>query len=108
MTTALKPYEGIADLYIIDPDGYMIRKWNSKELNVGVLLESFTLPLYPKGQLISKCSFVAFKSPKIPTKFFSMKKKRSKNQKSSVSESKYNPPISGRYKVPLFFDSSYF
>ena len=48
MTTALKPYEGIADLYIIDPDGYMIRKWNSKELNVGVLLESFTLPLYPK------------------------------------------------------------
>jgi CD109 antigen len=48
LTTALKPYEGIADLYIIDPDGYMIRKWNSKELNVGVLLESFTLPLYPK------------------------------------------------------------
>ena len=70
MTTALKPYEGIADLYIIDPDGYMIRKWNSKELNVGVLLESFTLPLYPKGQLISKCPFVAFKSPKKPTIFF--------------------------------------
>ena len=48
MTTALKPYEGIADLYLIDPDGYVIRKWQSKELNVGVLLESFTLPLYPK------------------------------------------------------------
>ena len=48
LTTSLKPYEGIADLYIIDPDGYIIRKWNSKELNVGVLLESFTLPLYPK------------------------------------------------------------
>ena len=48
LTTALQPYNGIADLFMIDPDGYVIRKWNSKELNVGVLTENFQLPLYPK------------------------------------------------------------
>lgn len=48
LTTDLKPFEGIVDLFILDPDGYVIRKWNSKELNVGVLMESFTLPDYPK------------------------------------------------------------
>lgn len=37
LTTALQPYNGIADLFIMDPDGYTIRKWNSEELNVGVL-----------------------------------------------------------------------
>ena len=37
LTTALQPYNGIADLFILDPDGYTIRKWNSEELNVGVL-----------------------------------------------------------------------
>ena len=41
LTTALQPYTGIADLFIIDPDGYIIRKWNSKELNNGVLSGSF-------------------------------------------------------------------
>ena len=30
LTTALRPYEGIADLYLIDPDDFIIRKWNSK------------------------------------------------------------------------------
>ena len=48
LTTSLKPYEGIADLYLIDPDGYVIRKWNSMEMNVGVLLQDFDLPDYPK------------------------------------------------------------
>ena len=47
-TTSLKPYEGNVDLFLLDPDGYVIRKWNSKELNVGVLTESYTLPEYPK------------------------------------------------------------
>ena len=41
-------YEGIADLFIIDPDGYVIRKWQSKELNNGVLSGKFELPEYPK------------------------------------------------------------
>ena len=27
---------------------YIVRKWNSKELNVGVLEEKFELPEYPK------------------------------------------------------------
>ena len=48
MTTSLKPYDGIADLYLIDPDGYTIRKWNSMEMNVGVLLQQFDLPDWPK------------------------------------------------------------
>ena len=30
LTTALRPFEGIADLYMVDPDGFIIRKWNSK------------------------------------------------------------------------------
>lgn len=48
LTTALQPYNGIADLFIVDPDGYIIRKWNSKELNNGVLSGAFVLPEYPK------------------------------------------------------------
>ena len=48
LTTSLKPYDGIADLYLIDPDGYTIRKWNSMEMNVGVLLQDFDLPDWPK------------------------------------------------------------
>jgi hypothetical protein len=48
LTTALQPYNGIADLFILDPDGYTIRKWNSEELNVGVLSGKFQLPEYPK------------------------------------------------------------
>lgn len=48
LTTSMKPYTGIVDLFIVDPDGYTIRKWNSKELNVGVLTEDFQLPLFPK------------------------------------------------------------
>ena len=40
LTTALRPFEGIADLYMVDPDGFVIRKWNSKgrlESEQGVL-----------------------------------------------------------------------
>ena len=48
LTTALQPYTGIADLFVIDPDGFIIRKWNSKELNNGVLTGRFQLPEYPK------------------------------------------------------------
>ncbi len=48
LTTALQPYTGIADLFVVDPDGYVIRKWNSKELNNGVLTGSFQLPEFPK------------------------------------------------------------
>ena len=35
-------------MFIIDPDGYVIRKWQSKELNNGVLSGRFILPEYPK------------------------------------------------------------
>lgn len=48
LTTSMTPYEGIADLFLLDPDGFVIRKWNSQELNVGVLNQEFLLPLYPK------------------------------------------------------------
>ena len=53
LTTSLKPYDGIADLYLIDPDGYIIRKWNSMEMNVGVLLQDFDLPDWPKVMTIA-------------------------------------------------------
>ena len=43
-----QPYTGIADLFVVDPDGFIIRKWNSKELNNGVLTGRFQLPEYPK------------------------------------------------------------
>lgn len=48
LTHYMKPYEGIVDLFLLDPDGYVVRKWNSQELNVGVLIQTFELPLYPK------------------------------------------------------------
>lgn len=48
LTTALEPYQGIADLFIVDPDGYVIRKWQSEELNNGVLSGTFVLPEFPK------------------------------------------------------------
>ena len=35
-------------MFIIDPDGYVIRKWQSKELDNGVLSGRFILPEYPK------------------------------------------------------------
>jgi hypothetical protein len=54
LTTQVKPYEGIVDLFILDPDGYIVRKWNSKELNVGVLQEEFQLPFYPKVSVFSQ------------------------------------------------------
>ncbi len=42
------PYRGTADLFLLDPDGFVVRKWNSQHLNVGVLFQNFQLPLYPK------------------------------------------------------------
>jgi hypothetical protein len=48
LTTSLQPYRGVADLFIIDPDGYIIRKWNSMHLNVGVMTQTFLFPEYPK------------------------------------------------------------
>jgi len=53
----VKPYEGIVDLFILDPDGYVVRKWNSKELNVGVIEEQFELPEYPKVCLMPKNNY---------------------------------------------------
>ena len=48
LTTSLEPYTGIADLFVVDPDDYIIRKWQSKELNNGILSGVFQLPEYPK------------------------------------------------------------
>ena len=35
------PYDDVADLFIIDPDGFIIRKWNSKQLNNGLMTAEF-------------------------------------------------------------------
>ena len=52
LTTSLKPYHGNADLFLLDPDGFVIRKWQSVELNVGVLTKAYTLPKHPKVRCI--------------------------------------------------------
>ena len=54
LTTSLKPYHGNVDLFLSDPDGFVIRKWQSVELNVGVLTKVYTLPKYPKVRCIYK------------------------------------------------------
>lgn len=48
LRTDLLPFEDVADLFIIDPDGFIIRKWNSKHLNSGVLTQKFEIPEFPK------------------------------------------------------------
>ena len=41
LRTDLLPYDDVADLFIIDPDGFIIRKWNSKQLNNGLMTAEF-------------------------------------------------------------------
>ena len=41
LKTDLLPYDNVADLFIIDPDGFIIRKWNSKQLNNGLMTAEF-------------------------------------------------------------------
>ena len=41
LKTDLLPYDDVADLFIIDPDGFIIRKWNSKQLNNGLMTAEF-------------------------------------------------------------------
>ena len=65
LTTALQPYTGIADLFVVDPDGYVIRKWNSKELNNGVLTGAFQLPEFPKVGEGKFIGFYVYKSMKV-------------------------------------------
>ena len=53
LKTDLLPYDDVADLFIIDPDGFVIRKWNSKQLNNGIMTADFQVwinlvPTYSK------------------------------------------------------------
>jgi hypothetical protein len=41
LKTDLLPYDDVADLFIVDPDGFVIRKWNSKQLNNGIMTADF-------------------------------------------------------------------
>ena len=41
LKTDLLPYDDVADLFIIDPDGFIIRKRNSKQLNNGLMTAEF-------------------------------------------------------------------
>ena len=45
------PFDDVADLFIIDPDGFVIRKWNSKQLNNGVLTAEFQVMLAWSAEL---------------------------------------------------------
>ncbi|KAK7085756.1 hypothetical protein SK128_008452, partial [Halocaridina rubra] len=49
LTTELKPYDDPVDVYILDPDGYVMRRWPSRPTNVGVVSMHFTLPFLPKS-----------------------------------------------------------
>ncbi|KAL7646788.1 UNVERIFIED_CONTAM: hypothetical protein RMT77_002043 [Armadillidium vulgare] len=49
LTTELKPYDDPVDVYILDPDGYAMRRWPSRPTNVGVISMSFKLPFLPKS-----------------------------------------------------------
>ncbi|XP_076046263.1 CD109 antigen-like [Oratosquilla oratoria] len=48
LTTELKPYDDPVDVYVMDPDGYVMRRWPSRPTNVGVVSMSFELPFLPK------------------------------------------------------------
>ena len=44
----MKPYDGIGDVYLLDPDGYINRKWNSISARTGVIEVDFDFPTWPK------------------------------------------------------------
>ena len=46
LKTDLLPYDNVADLFIIDPDGFIIRKWNSKQLNNGLMTAEFQVKIH--------------------------------------------------------------
>ncbi|XP_063236923.1 thioester-containing protein 1 allele S1-like [Bacillus rossius redtenbacheri] len=48
LTTELTPYEDAVDVYVIDPDGFVMRRWVSMQLNSGVVSHRFALPELPK------------------------------------------------------------
>ncbi|XP_047481542.1 CD109 antigen-like [Penaeus chinensis] len=48
LNTELKPYDDPVDVYILDPDNYVMRRWPSRPTNVGVVSMEFTLPFLPK------------------------------------------------------------
>ena len=50
LKTDLLPYDDVADLFIIDPDGFIIRKWNSKQLNNGLMTAEFQVALKSQKQ----------------------------------------------------------
>ena len=60
LKTDLLPYDDVADLFIIDPDGFIIRKWNSKQLNNGLMTAEFQVDLKSQKQrkdIFSSCRF---------------------------------------------------
>ena len=50
LKTDLLPYDDVADLFIIDPDGFIIRKWNSKQLNNGIMTADFQVSCWATDQ----------------------------------------------------------
>ena len=55
LKTDLLPYDDVADLFIIDPDGFIIRKWNSKQLNNGLMTAEFQVA--PSLKISEKLNF---------------------------------------------------
>ena len=43
----VKPWGGIGNVYLIDPNGFVARKWESLTTRMGVLDVAFELPRWP-------------------------------------------------------------
>ncbi|XP_066991727.2 CD109 antigen isoform X2 [Anabrus simplex] len=49
LTVDLMPYEDVVDVYVKDPDGFIMRRWVSMQNNNGVISHKFTLPNLAKS-----------------------------------------------------------
>ncbi|XP_071744217.1 CD109 antigen [Lepeophtheirus salmonis] len=83
-----KPYKGQGNMWIVDPEGFIVRRWISRSLNLGVLTNHLTLPEYPKVGFW-KCIVSA------------------ESQMSEISfkvEKYYSPPLEVSVSLPPFVD----
>ncbi|CAG0890979.1 unnamed protein product [Darwinula stevensoni] len=47
LTMSLKPFDDPVDIYVLDPNGFILRRWPSRQTSNGVLSLRFQLPEYP-------------------------------------------------------------
>ncbi|KAK8397834.1 hypothetical protein O3P69_004558 [Scylla paramamosain] len=52
LTMDTKPYDDPVDVFVLDPKGYILRRWPSRSTNVGVVSLSFDLPFPHQSGLV--------------------------------------------------------